>query len=138
MTDAYLNKFITYLQAREKIYEKLFPYDNVNFGIDPYWLRAYPFRQKALPGSTVQIEARALNHSTRPKKVQATLSLQKGWTSVHTSGELTIPARTEGRIRLSAVAPNASRRRHVLGISAVVDNQPVGEFGAAIIDLLSA
>ena len=57
------NKFITYLQAREKIYEKLFPYDDVNFGIDPYWLRAYPFRQKALPGSTVEIEARALNHA---------------------------------------------------------------------------
>ncbi len=139
MTEEYLNQFISYLQARERIYEKLFPYDNVNFGIDPYWLRAYPFRQKALPGSEVEIEARVLNHAAKPKTVQVSLKLQQGWKSVHTTGELTIPSRTEGRLRFTAVAPSTTaRRRHVLGLSAVVDNQPVGEFGAAIVDLLSA
>ena len=139
MTGEYLNRFITYLQAREKIYERLFPYDNVNFGLDPYWLRAYPFRQKALPGSNVEIEARVLNHAGKTKKIQVTLNLQPGWKSVHTTGEFTIPARTEGRIRLTAMAPaTAPRRRQVLGLSAVVDGQPIGEFGAAIIDLLSA
>lgn len=139
MTEEYLNRFITYLQAREAVYEKLFPYDDVNFGIDPYWLRAYPFRQKALPGTQVSIEARILNHAAKPKKFQVSLNLQKGWQPVHTAGELTIPARKEGRIRLSAVAPDSTpRRRHVLGLSAIADNQPIGEFGAAIIDLLSA
>ncbi len=139
MTGEYLNKFIGFLQARENIYQKLFPYDDVNFGIDPYWLRAYPFRQKALPGASVGIEARALNHANKPKRLQVTLNLQSGWQPVHTTGELTIPARTEGRIRLTAIAPDtASRRRQVLGLSATVDNRPIGEFGAAIIDLLSA
>lgn len=139
MTGAYLERFIAYLEAREKIYEKLFPYDSVNFGLDPYWLRAYPFRQQALPGNTVEIQARVLNHAARPKHVQATLNLQRGWTGLHSTGELTIPARTEGSIRLSAVAPPSSpHRRHVLGLSAVVDNQSIGEFGVAIIDLLSA
>jgi glyoxylase-like metal-dependent hydrolase (beta-lactamase superfamily II) len=139
MTGEYLNKFITYLQAREKIYQKLFPYDDVNFGLDPYWLRAYPYRQKALPGSTVEIEARILNHAAKPKTIQVTLNLQPGWTSLHTTGEITIPARTEGAIRLTALAPsNIAHRRQVLGLSAVVDRQPIGEFGSAIIDLLAA
>ena len=139
MTGAYLNKFIDYLQAREKLYEKLFPYDNVNFGIDPYWLRAYPFRQEALPGDAVEIEARILNHAANHKKVQVTLNLQQGWKSGRTTGEQTIPAGAEGRIRLSAIAPaGVSRRRQVLGLSAVVDNRSIGEFGAAIVDLLSA
>ncbi|HEY3840471.1 MAG TPA: MBL fold metallo-hydrolase [Bryobacteraceae bacterium] len=139
MTAEYLEKFIESLQAREKIYQQLFPYDDVNFGLDPYWLRAYPFRQRALPGTTVEIQARAMNHSDSRKRIQVTLNLPRAWQSVHTSGELAIPPHTEGRIRFSAVAPdNTTPRRHALGLSALVDNQPVGEFGVAIVDLLSA
>jgi glyoxylase-like metal-dependent hydrolase (beta-lactamase superfamily II) len=139
MTEEYLNKFISYLEARAKIYQQLLPYDDVNFGLDPYWLRAYPFRQRALPGAIVEMEARALNHSEIRKKIQVSLNLPAGWQPIHTTGELTIPPRTEGRIRFSAAAPDApSRRRHILGLSAVVDNQPIGEFGSAIVDLLSA
>jgi glyoxylase-like metal-dependent hydrolase (beta-lactamase superfamily II) len=139
MTEEYLHKFIACLQAREIIYQKLFPYDDVNFGLDPYWLRAYPHRQNALPGSAVEIEARILNHAAKPKNVQVTLDLQPGWKPLHATGETTIPARTEGSVRLTALAPSTSaHRRQVLGLSAIVDRQPIGEFGSAIIDLLSA
>lgn len=139
MPDAYLKKFIAYLQAREMLYRKLFPYNDPNFGTDPYWIRAYPFRQQALPGATIEIEARVMNHGARPQKVRATLNLQQGWKAIRTSAELEIPPRTEGRMRLSALAPSAiSRRRYVLGLSAAVDRQPLGEVSAAIVDLMTA
>ena len=137
MTDAYLRKFIAYLEARERVYQQLLPYDNVNFGTDPYWIRAYPFRQQALPGATVAIEARVLNHAARPKKVQVRLNLQEGWKGIQTVAVEEIPARTEGRLRLAAGAPAAtSRRRHVLGLSATVDDHNRGEVADAIVDLL--
>jgi glyoxylase-like metal-dependent hydrolase (beta-lactamase superfamily II) len=134
---SYVEKTIAYLQEREKLYAKLFPYDNVNFGLDPYWIRAYPFRQEALPGASVEIGVRVMNHAARAKKVSVALALQEGWKEKRSVAVAEIPARTEGRLGLSAIAPERSdRRRHVLGISAVVDGRPMGESAAAIVDLL--
>ncbi len=134
----HVQKCIALLRKREQLYGKLLPYDNANFGLDPYWIHAYPYRQQALPGSRVEIEARVMNHSAKPKKARAMLSLPEGWMGAAAgSGDVEIPPRTEGRIRLTATAPKSpSRRRHVLGISAAIDGRPMGEFAEAIIDFL--
>ena len=55
------------------------------------------------------------------------------------AGETQIPARTEGRVRLQATAPSSpDRRRHVLGLSAVIDGHPVGEFAEAIVNFFGS
>jgi glyoxylase-like metal-dependent hydrolase (beta-lactamase superfamily II) len=136
MPPAYLEKFIAGLEAREKLYARLFPYGDVNFGTDPYWLRAYPFRQQAAAGSQVEVEARVLNHGSRPMQARLELALPPGWKPVHTSAEDKIGSRSEGRLRFMAQAPPGSpRRRHVLGLQATVDGWPMGESAAAIVDL---
>jgi len=133
----YLKKSLTLFREREGLYQKLFPHSDVNFGTDPSWIRAYPYRQTALSGGLVEIEARVMNHSAKLMKVRVKLNLPEGWKSEHLSGETQIPARMEGRIRLQATAPSAPiRRRHVLGLSAVVDEIPVGEFAEAIVNFL--
>jgi hypothetical protein len=72
-------------------------------------------------------------------KARAMLDLPEGWKAGEASLEVEIPAHTEGRIRLSAAAPRTpGRRRHVLGLSAVVDGRLHREFGQAIVDFLMA
>ena len=115
----------------------LFPHNDVNFGTDPCWIRAYPYRQTAFRWKSVEVEARVMNHSAKPMKVQASLNLPEGWKSDGITGETQIPSRTEGRVRFHATAPSApDRRRYVLGLSAVVDGSPVGEFAEAIVNFL--
>jgi hypothetical protein len=115
------------------------PGHNVNFGTDPNWIRAYPYRQNMIPGASVVIEARVMNHSARPKRVRTELKLPKDWKAGPPAVAQQIPARTEGRIHLTAIAPTApERRRHVLGLAVTVDGQPLGEFAEAIVNFLSA
>jgi glyoxylase-like metal-dependent hydrolase (beta-lactamase superfamily II) len=134
----YLNRSLALLQEREKLYERLFPHQSVNFGTDPCWIRAYPYRQTALPGGLVELEARVMNHSAKPINVRVNLQLPEGWKSGLIQKETGIPARTEGRIRLRATAPSSPGvRRHVLGLSAVVDGSPMGEFAEAIVNFLA-
>jgi len=133
----YLNRSLTLFQERPKLYQKLFPHSDINFGTDPGWLRAYPYRQTVLPGGPVEVEARVMNHSTKPMKIQLTLHLPDGWKGGQRSGATEIPARTEQGVRLHATAPLApDHRRHVLGLSAVVDGRPIGEFAEAIVNFL--
>jgi glyoxylase-like metal-dependent hydrolase (beta-lactamase superfamily II) len=134
----YARKALASLHRREELYGRLFPHDNANFGLDPYWIHAYPYRQPALPGARVELEARIMNHSAKSMKARAALTLPAGWAGPAAGGgNIEIPPRTEGRIRLTAIAPKSpSRRRHVLGISAVIDGRPLGEFAETIIDFL--
>jgi glyoxylase-like metal-dependent hydrolase (beta-lactamase superfamily II) len=133
----YLEKSRRLFEEREKLCQRLFPYDNVNFGLDPQWIRAYPYRQSALPGARVEIEARVLNHSARPKQVQASLRLPEGWKPGQAGQAAEVPARREGRIRLYATAPaRPARRRHVLGLSVTFDGRPLGEVAEALVSFL--
>jgi hypothetical protein len=131
-------RVIATLEARRELYRKLFPYDDVNFGLDPFWIRAYPYRQTVLPGARMELEARIMNHSDKPKRAHARLALPEGWKAQQADGQQAqIPARTEGKIRLTAVAPSTPvRRRHVIGISTAVDGAPLGEFAEAIVEIL--
>jgi glyoxylase-like metal-dependent hydrolase (beta-lactamase superfamily II) len=140
LTGNYVTKTLAVLKERKGLCRKLFPHDDVNFGLDPYWIRAYPYRQAVLPGSRVALEARITNHSAKAMRVGATLNVPAGWQAVEPvgkTGKTMIPARGEGRIRLGAVSPRSpGRRRHVLGISIVADGTRLGEFAEAIVDFL--
>jgi glyoxylase-like metal-dependent hydrolase (beta-lactamase superfamily II) len=137
VSQEYLRKSMALFREREGLYNRLFPHKNANFGSDPCWIRAYPYRQTVLPGSLVEVEGRVMNHSADPMKVQVTLNLPEGWKSDGITGESQIPARTEGRVRFRATAPLVpNRRRHVLGLSAVIDGRSVGEFAEAVVNFL--
>jgi glyoxylase-like metal-dependent hydrolase (beta-lactamase superfamily II) len=136
VTPESLRKTAALLREREKLLGRLFPHENPNFGLDPYWIRAYPYRQMALPGALVTVEARVMNHSAKRMTVRAGLRLPAGWKAGTPAPAQAIPPRTEGRIRLSAMAPPApQRRRQVLGLAATVDGKPLGEFAEAIVDI---
>jgi glyoxylase-like metal-dependent hydrolase (beta-lactamase superfamily II) len=133
----YLEKSRRLFEEREKLCQRLFPHDDVNFGLDPQWIRAYPYRQSALPGARVEIEARVLNHSAKPKRVQVALRLPAGWKPGPASVGAEIPARREGRIRLQATAPaRPAARRHVLGLWTAIDGRPLGEVAEALVNFL--
>ena len=54
------------LDQREQMFGQLVPWDHANFGLDPSWVRADPYRQSAAPGDTVQVSIVITNHSLRP------------------------------------------------------------------------
>jgi len=133
----YLKKSMALFRDRQKISDRLFPHKDGNFGTDPCWIRAYPYRQTVFPGSPVEVDARVMNHSADPMKIQVTLNLPEEWKSDGITAETQIPARTEGRVRFRATAPSSpNRRRHILGLSAVIDGRSVGEFAEAVVNFL--
>jgi len=134
----YLRQALDLLTERESLFARLFPWDDPNFGLDPGWIRSYPYRQKALPGSRVAIEARITNHSARPKPVTIELRTPAGW-SPAAPAHVVVPPRAEGKLRFLTAAPRLSaRRRYVFGLAATVDGLRLGEFAEAIVDVLAA
>ena len=136
VSSAYLDKALETLSQREVLMGKLFPWDNPNFGLDPYWVRAYPYRQSILPGQPVTLEVIIFNHSEAPRLAKVTLRAPAGW-KVIPSAPIRILPHSEGRIRLAAVAPlEPPRRREVLGLAVQFGARNLGEMTEAIVDYL--
>lgn len=136
-SEANLEKALALLERRRHLFAKLFPWDDPNFGLDPDWVRAYPFRQTVLPGQVVTVEARIFNHSSIPHSASTELHAPPGWRVDKSSGEVTIPPHSEGRIRLTARAPvRPQSRREILGLAVQFDRKNLGERAVAIVDYL--
>lgn len=132
----YLQKTLQLLEARQKLLAKIFPWNDPNFGLDPYWVRAYPYHQNVLPGQEVTLEARIFNHSDVPEQAFVELRAPRGW-RVKNSGSATILPHTEGEIRLKALAPlHPAARRQVLGLAVHFGGRNLGEFAEALVDYL--
>ena len=137
ISEDYLRRALELLSEREKLFARLLAWDDPNFGLDPAWVRCYPYRQTALPGSQVDIEARVYNHSSRPKSAVLELRVPSNW-EPPAKADITIPPRSEGKFRFHTVAPQVPRqRRQVLGLAVTFDGKRLGEFAEAIVDTLA-
>jgi glyoxylase-like metal-dependent hydrolase (beta-lactamase superfamily II) len=136
VSEEYLQKTLQLLEERERLLASLFPWDDPNFGLDPSWVRAYPYHQTILPGQVASLEARIFNHSSLPQRASVHLHAPPGW-QVNETTPLTISPHTEGSIRLTAIAPvQVPFRRQVLGLAVEFGGRKLGEIAEAIIDFL--
>jgi hypothetical protein len=139
VSEEYLRKMLDVFQRRDGLCRQLLPYDDPNFGLDPYWIRAYPYRQEAAAGGAIELEARITNHATNAKEFRVELHAPEDWRVEKQTGSITIAPRSDGAVRFRAVAPKSpASGRHVLGIAVVVDGHSYGEMAEAIVDFATA
>ena len=129
-------------RKREALFGKLFPWDHPNYGLDPRWIRCYPYNQVVKSGSKVHFEICVLNHSNIPHTASVLIRLPEGWQVINGYGEKQIAPKTEGRIRLSARAPKSGtsathleRNRHIVGFVIQYDDLCLGEIAESIVDI---
>jgi hypothetical protein len=135
-SEEYMRNGLKLFEERRALFALLFPWDDPNFGLDPSWVRAYPYQQFVLPGQRVTLEARVYNHGGTPRAASVELRAPAGW-RVEQAGTVTIAPHQEGKVRLSAVAPaHPARRREVLALAVHFGQQNLGEAAEAIVDYL--
>jgi glyoxylase-like metal-dependent hydrolase (beta-lactamase superfamily II) len=136
VSEDYLRKTLELLEERRDLMSPIFPWDDVNFGLDPYWVRAYPYRHKIFRGQVATLEARIYNHSDSPQKAFAELRTPSGW-EVGKGGSAVIEPHQEGKIRLTARAShNPLHHREVLGLAVRFGDRDLGEIAEALVDYL--
>lgn len=136
ISTAWLQKTVDLLVEREKLLAVLLAREDPNFGLDPNWMSAYPYRQSCFPGDQITVEARIYNHSGEARVARVRLAVPAGW-GAESTGEITIPPHTEGKLRLKALSPRiSSSRRHVLGLDVWFGELHLGDVAEAIVDYL--
>jgi glyoxylase-like metal-dependent hydrolase (beta-lactamase superfamily II) len=58
----------TKLKERNKLFRELFPWGDINYGIDEQWAKVYPYGQIAGKGTTAELSVRLSNHTSVEKR----------------------------------------------------------------------
>ena len=74
-----LNRLVRTLGERRDLLRELFPWDEPNYGIDEQWARIYPYGQQAVPGESVRLTVKLLNHSRGQNTFAVTMNAPQGF-----------------------------------------------------------
>ena len=106
-----LGTMVANWRERTEQMRALFPYDDVNFGVDEQWARFYPYGREIAAGEEFGLQVVVLNHSPTRRTFRITPHLPKGWTTARATFELPLAPRTEGAVAIR-VTPPADWRGH--------------------------
>lgn len=67
------------LERRRQIFKELFPWEDPNYGIDPYWLFFLPYEQEVKRGHKAEGKVIVINHLTRPASFRIRAILPPSW-----------------------------------------------------------
>jgi len=131
-----LDEMTNLLLERNDILKDLFPWDDVNYGVDEQWIKVYPYGQKARPGQTVEYAVKIFNHSNVSKTFILEPNLPQGFSVEPNIASIVVKPRTEGiqtfKVKISEqVSPGVS----LMLFNIKFDSWDLREWGEALIEV---
>lgn len=133
-TDQQIEFMLTNLSERELLYQKLFPWDHPNYGMDEHWVSCYPYEQRVSSGERVELKVKFANHSNAPRVATCRPSLPKLWQTIIASRSVEIQPNTTGEICFPIDIPKdvQKNKRIVIPVDMSYNGRPLGQFREAI------
>lgn len=129
------------LKKREELFRELFPWEDPNYGIDPYWAFCYPYEQEVEKGETARIDVIITNHLPRPSRCEVRLIPPPSWETVKGKLWATGEVEPKGEIRLGLsleIPTSISPNRYVLMVDVIRDGEIFPYFSECIIEVMEA
>jgi len=126
------------LEGQQKYFFDAIADPDCNFGLNPSWIRIYPYQLRAKAGSSATLELRVRNYRSRPMHLGAAMVLPAGWKGSPALLELTIPAGQDGSAPFSVSIPDnwdRARPRVALAADIRADGEYLGQLAEAVADI---
>ena len=116
----------------------LLPEGESNFGLDPSWVKLYPYQLLIAPGETETIRIEAQNYHSRPMKLEVALIAPAEWRIEPEVVRFEAPARGTARQAVKVSVPrgwSAPGPRFAIAADVVRDGKYLGQITEAVVDL---
>ncbi len=126
------------LEDQQKYFFDVIADPDCDFGLNPSWVRLYPYQLQAKAGSNAALELRVRNYRSNPLRLEAALVLPGGWKASPEVLELTVPPRGDASGQYSVAVPeNWDRGRPRVAIAADIraDGQYLGQIAEGVADI---
>ncbi|HUX94859.1 MAG TPA: MBL fold metallo-hydrolase [Bacteroidales bacterium] len=127
----------TKLIERNQLFSELFPWEDINYGIDEQWAKTYPYGQDATPGSSVEISVRLSNHTSVDKTFKVMPRLVNNIVSVPARISLKVSPGEEGKAVFKVKVPdNAVKGLNVITFDVGFDEWNMRDWCEALITVI--
>jgi glyoxylase-like metal-dependent hydrolase (beta-lactamase superfamily II) len=126
------------LEGQQKYFFDAIADPDCNFGLNPSWVRFYPYQLQAKAGATSPLELRVRNYRSYPMHLEAAVILPAGWKALPEVLDLTIPAGKDGSAKFSVSIPDdwdRARPRVALAADIRSDGKYLGQIAEGVADI---
>jgi glyoxylase-like metal-dependent hydrolase (beta-lactamase superfamily II) len=125
------------LRRQRELFAGLLP-GETNFGLDPSWLKIYPYQIAAAPGRRQELQIRVQNYKPSPMKLEVALVAPSEWRIEPDVVKFEVPAGSHGRHPVSITLPAAWQPpapRFAIAADVVCDGKYLGQISEAVVDI---
>lgn len=126
------------LEAQQKYFFDVIADPDCDFGLNPSWVRLYPYQLQAKPGSTSNLELRVRNYRAKPMRLEAALVLPAGWKASPERVELTISPLRDSSAAFSVTLPedwDRGKPRVALAADVRADGKYLGQIAEGVVNV---
>ena len=126
------------LEGQQKYFFDAIADPDCNFGLNPSWVRFYPYQLQARAGSSAKLELRVRNYRSHPMHLEATVVLPEGWKASPYLLDLTIPPGKDGSAPFSVSIPedwDRAKPRVAIAADVRADGKYLGQIAEGVADI---
>jgi len=127
------------LEKQQAYFQNVIADADCNFGLNPSWVRLYPYQLEARIGSSAPVELRVRNYRGKPMQFEAALVAPAGWKVSPETITLTVPAGGDASGGFTLSIPDSwdrAKPRVALAADVMADGQYLGEIAEGVVDIL--
>jgi len=126
------------LRRQQQFFFDMLPEGETNFGLDPSWVKLYPYQMLIAAGETQKLQLRARNYYSAPMKVEVGLVAPSEWRISPDVARLEVPAGAESVAEFQVTIPGgwtAPGPRFAIAADVVRDGRYLGQITEAVVDM---
>jgi hypothetical protein len=126
------------LEDQQKYFFDVIADPDCNFGLNPSWVRFYPYQLQVKAGASCDVGLRVRNYRSAPMHLEAALVLPAGWKASTEVLELTIPPGQDGSAGGTVTVPDdwdRNRPRVALAADVRADGKYLGQIAECVADV---
>jgi glyoxylase-like metal-dependent hydrolase (beta-lactamase superfamily II) len=125
-------------KKQDMFFRDLIADPDTDVGVDPSWLKIYPYQMMVLPGQTKRVEVRFRNYRPRRVEITGMFVLPEGWSAnpskILIGAEPNSDAKAEAAISIPASYSNPLSRV-AIALDVIADGKYLGQIAEAVVDI---
>jgi glyoxylase-like metal-dependent hydrolase (beta-lactamase superfamily II) len=126
------------LRKQQQLFADVLPDGEVNFGLDPSWVKIYPYQMLLAPGGRQRAEVRVRNYKASPMKIEVAIIAPSEWRIQPDLLQFDIPAGSQRAEAFEIALPkdwSAPSARFAIAADVRSDGAYLGQITEAVVDM---
>jgi glyoxylase-like metal-dependent hydrolase (beta-lactamase superfamily II) len=126
------------LRRQQKYFVDLLPENETDFGLDPSWVRMYPYQLLIAPGESQQITIHVQNYKPAAMKAEVAIVGPREWSISPDVLTIDIPARSKASKEVTVRIPKdwqAPGPRFAIAADVMCDGRYLGQITEAVVEM---